>query len=146
MKKWPFLFILFNLFYTCDNKTDKDFDESYYDWHDLNVTATAYNSFKNQTNSNPNITAFGDSIYPGLPYIAVSRDLYRKGLRRDTPIKIEGFDSIYWVKDRMHNRWQNRIDIYMGEDLKAAREWGRRRVKISYGIAKPTNTKKPISD
>lgn len=121
------------LFQAC-NKTESDFDESKYHWHALTVTATAYNSLANQTDSNPNITAFGDSIYPGLSYIAVSRDLYRKGLKRDTPVKIEGFDSIYWVKDRMHPRWKNKIDIYMGEDVKAARKWGRRKVEIEYGV------------
>jgi 3D (Asp-Asp-Asp) domain-containing protein len=138
------LILLFGLFLlkSCNEKSENDFDESNYVWHEIEVTATAYNSFKNQTNSNPNITAFGDSLYPGLPYIAVSRDLYRKGLKRDIPIKIDGFDSIYWVKDRMHHRWQNRIDIYMGEDLKAARQWGRRRVKIQYGIVIPESTKK----
>ena len=138
------LILLLSLLFlkSCNKTSENDFDESMYEWHEIHVTATAYNSFKNQTYSNPNITAFGDSLYPGLPYIAVSRDLYRKGLRRDTPVKIEGFDSIYWVKDRMHNRWQNKIDIYMGKDIKAAREWGRRRVKIQYGIKKSDNIKK----
>ncbi|WP_246085348.1 3D domain-containing protein [Paucihalobacter ruber] len=142
MKNMLILFLVLGLLQSCNKNSENDFDESKYQWYEIEVTATAYNSFKNQTNSNPNITAFGDSLYPGLPYIAVSRDLYRKGLRRDTPIKINGFDSIYWVKDRMHSRWQNRIDIYMGVDLKAAREWGRRRVKIQYGIIIPDSTKK----
>jgi len=136
------LLIALGLLQSCNKHLEHDFDESKYVWQEIQVTATAYNSFKNQTNSNPNITAFGDSLYPGMRYIAVSRDLYRKGLKRDTPVKIKGFDSVYWVKDRMHHRWQNRIDIYMGEDLKAAREWGRRRVKIQYGIIKPDSTKK----
>ena len=142
MKKSAILLISLMLFQACNDKSKSDFDESKYEWHELKVTATAYNSLKSQTDSNPSITAFGDSLYPGLPYIAVSRDLYRKGMRRDTPVKIEGFDSIYWVKDRMHSRWQNRIDIYMGEDLKAAREWGRRRVNIQYGILKADTIKK----
>lgn len=142
MKKTAILLFTLFLLQSCNETSENNFDESMYEWHEIEVTATAYNSFKNQTNSNPNVTAFGDSLYPGLPYIAVSQDLYRKGLRRDTPLKIEGFDSVYWVKDRMHNRWQNRIDIYMGEDKKAAREWGRRRVKIQYGIKKSQNIKK----
>lgn len=142
MKKTAILIFFLGLIQSCNQNSDNDFDESKYEWQEIKVIATAYNSFKNQTDSNPNITAFGDSLYPGLPYIAVSRDLYRKGLRRDTPIKIEGFDSIYWVKDRMNSRWQNRIDIYMGKDVKAAREWGRRRVKIQYGIVKIDTTKK----
>ena len=100
------------------------------------VTATAYNSTTTQTSSNPHITAYGDSIYPGLKYIAVSRDLVLKGLKHNTPVIIEGFNGIYLVKDRMHHRWRNKIDIYMGLNIKAAKEWGRRKVCIDYGILK----------
>lgn len=114
--------------------------EANYTWHDLKVTASAYNSVASQTDSNPYITAFGDSLKPGLNYIAVSRDLYRKGLRHNTPVKIEGFDSVYFVKDRMHPRWKNKIDIYMGTNVKAARKWGRKKVSISYGILKPIDS------
>jgi 3D (Asp-Asp-Asp) domain-containing protein len=114
--------------------------EENYTWHQLKVTASAYNSVASQTDSNPHITAFGDSLKPGLNYIAVSKDLYRKGLRRDTPVKIKGFESMFFVKDRMHPRWKNKIDIYMGTDVKAAKKWGRKKVSISYGILKPVDT------
>lgn len=107
-----------------------------YDWETISVTASAYNSTRHQTDKNPHITAFGDSLKPGLSYIAVSRDLFRKGLKHNIPVKIEGIDSVYYVKDRMHSRWKNRIDIYMGEDVEAARAWGRKTVTISYGIPK----------
>lgn len=117
--------------------------EDKYDWHTIKVTASAYNSTRHQTDSNPHITAFGDSLKPGLNYIAVSNDLLKKGLKHNTPVKIQGFDSIYFVKDRMHSRWRNRIDIYMGVDVKAARQWGRKKVFISYGIPKPIEEKKP---
>ncbi|WP_317048415.1 3D domain-containing protein [Confluentibacter sediminis] len=123
------------LFYGC--KKEPRFEDDY-DWHTIKVTASAYNSTKAQTDSNQHITAFGDSLKPGLKYIAVSNDLFRKGLKRDTPVKIEGFDSLYFVKDRMHSRWRNKIDIYMGLDIKAARKWGRKKVSISYGVPKPT--------
>ena len=98
------------------------------------VTATAYNSISYQTNSNPHITAFGDSLFPGLKYIAVSRDLLKRGLKHNIPVKIEGLEGIYIVKDKMHSRWKNRIDIYMGLNVEAAKEWGRKRVCIDYGI------------
>ncbi|MEN3324043.1 hypothetical protein VP395_09915 [Mariniflexile soesokkakense] len=114
--------------------------EANYDWYDLKVTASAYNSVVSQTDSNPHITAFGDSLKPGLNYIAVSKDLYRKGLKHNTPVKIKGFDSIFFVKDRMHPRWKNKIDIYMGIDVKAAKKWGRKKVSISYGILKPVDS------
>src|SRR5690606_36954924 len=109
-----------------------------YTWQKLEVTATAYNSFASQTSSNPNITAWGDSLVPGKKYIAVSRDLIRMGLTHNTPVRLEGFEGVYWVKDKMHPRWKMRIDIYMDEDFKKAREWGRRRIKIQYGTKIPT--------
>ncbi|MEL0456328.1 hypothetical protein WJN01_08830 [Flavobacteriaceae bacterium SZ-1-7] len=110
--------------------------ENQYIWDSQNVTATAYNSLAYQTDANPNITAFGDSLKPDLKCIAVSRDLYRKGLKHNIPVKIEGLEGIYLVKDKMSDKWNNRIDIYMGQDVKAAKNWGRRRVCIEYGIPK----------
>lgn len=128
------------LIFNC-KKPEIPFEENY-TWHPLKVTASAYNSVVWQTDSNPHITAFGDSLKPGLNYIAVSNDLYRKGLKHDTPVKINGFDSIFFVKDRMHRRWKNKIDIYMGTDVKAAKKWGRKKVSISYGILKPLDSLK----
>ena len=98
------------------------------------VTASAYNSTTKQTDGDPHFTAYGDSLYPGLKYIAVSNDLVRKGLKYNTPVIIEGFEGFYLVKDRMHPRWRNKIDIYMGLDIEAAKEWGRRKVCIDYAI------------
>lgn len=117
-------------------KEDEKAIEARYIWHSRNVTASAYNSLAYQTNSNPHITAFGDSLIPGLKYIAVSRDLLSLGLTHNTPVKIEGLKGIYWVKDKMHSRWKNHIDIYMGVDVKAAKQWGRKKVSINYGIPK----------
>jgi 3D (Asp-Asp-Asp) domain-containing protein len=107
-----------------------------YIWDALLVTATAYNSLAYQTDLNPHITAFGDSLKPGLKYIAVSRDLLKMGLKHNTPVKIDGLDGVYLVKDKMHPRWRKSIDIYMGEDVKAAKTWGRKRVCIEYGLPK----------
>ena len=33
----------------------------------------------------------------------------------------------------MNKRWEKKIDIYMGLDIEAAREWGKRKVVISWG-------------
>ncbi len=107
-----------------------------YTWQTIEVTATAYNSLAYQTSSNPFITAFGDSLIPGKKYIAVSRDLLALGLTHNTPVKIEGFDDVYIVKDKMNKRWKKRIDIYMGIDVKKAKKWGKQRVNISYGLLK----------
>lgn len=107
-----------------------------YNWHSRMVTATAYNSLAYQTDGDPNITAFEDTLQPGLKYIAVSRDLLAMGLKHNTPVIIEGLPGVYLVKDKMHSRWRNRIDVYMGIDVKRAKEWGRRHVCIDYGIPK----------
>ena len=107
-----------------------------YDWKTLKVTATAYNSLKHQTNSNPFITAFGDSLKPDVRYIAVSRDLLKLGLKHNTLVNIEGLEGTYLVKDKMHYRWKNKIDIYMGTNVNAAKKWGRRKVNISYRVEK----------
>ena len=115
--------------------------EEGYTWKELQVTATAYNSLAYQTSSDPHITAWGDSLIPGKKYIAVSRDLIALGLSHNTPVLIEGFDDIFWVKDKMNRRWKKRIDIYMGVDVKKAREWGRRKVSIKYGIKKALKDK-----
>ena len=107
-----------------------------YIWKALTVKVTAYNSLAYQTSSNPVIAAWGDSLKPGMKYIAVSRDLLKLGLVHNTPIKIEGLEGVYLVKDKMNRRWKNRIDLYMGVDVKKAKQWGVKRLKIYYGIPK----------
>ena len=125
------LLFFFIMLVSCKEKESTS-DE--YVWDSLIVTASAYNSTKAQTEGNPNLTAFGDSLRPGMKYIAVSRDLLRKGLKHNTPVVIEGFEGLYLVKDKMHHKWRNKIDIYMGTDIEAARQWGRRKVCIDYRV------------
>jgi 3D (Asp-Asp-Asp) domain-containing protein len=98
----------------------------------LVVTATAYNSVPEQTDADPYLAAWGDSLAPGMKVIAVSRDLIPVGLDRHTPVRIKGFPDVYVVLDKMNKRWEKRIDIYMGHDLEAARAWGARQVEISW--------------
>lgn len=97
----------------------------------LNVTATAYNSVRAQTDSNPSIAAWGDRLKPGMKAIAVSRDLLKMGLKRGSKVKISGLPGEYVVLDKMHHRWNRKIDIYMGKDVRAAKKWGKRRVTIT---------------
>ena len=122
------VFCFFN-FYNCNDSVEK-----HCQLKSFNVTATAYNSLVYQTNSNPNITAFGDSLKPGMRYLAVSRDLLDSGLVYNTQVKIEGFDSLYIVKDKMNRRYYNRIDIYIDNDIKKAKQWGKKNVVITYCI------------
>jgi len=99
----------------------------------LKVTATAYTSHVAQTDSTPNIAAWGDRLRPGMKVIAVSRDLlYKYGLKRGTRVKISGLKGTYRVLDKMNKRWRKKIDIYMGKDIKAAMNWGRRTVRITW--------------
>ncbi len=99
---------------------------------ELTVTATAYNSLPAQTDEEPNETAWGDLLEPGMKAIAVSRDLIAMGLDHQMTVHIEGLEGPYVVLDKMAARWEKRIDIYMGEDLDAAREWGKKEVAISW--------------
>ena len=110
--------------------------KSPYIWKSIDVTATAYNSVPSQTQGNPIIRAWGDSLKLEIPSIAVSRDLLALGITHNTPVKIEGFDSIFLVQDKMNKRWRNRIDIYMGKDIKKAKKWGRKKICIEYGLPK----------
>ena len=99
----------------------------------LRVTATAYTSHVGQTDSTPNIAAWGDRLRPGMKVIAVSRDLLRKyGMKRGTRVKISGLKGTYRVLDKMNKRWRKKIDIYMGKNIRAARNWGRRKVTIKW--------------
>ncbi len=127
-----FRFCFFLILFVITSCKDKVGDR--YVWNSLTVTVTAYNSLAYQTSANPNITAWGDSLLPGMKCIAVSRDLISRGLKHKTPVKIEGFDGIFIVNDKMNKRWKNRIDIYMDNDVKKAKKWGKRKLKISYGV------------
>ncbi len=102
------------------------------DEQSLVVTASAYNSLAVQTNKNPNIAAWGDILEPGMKSIAVSRDLIALGLTHGIEVKIDGLPGTYRVLDKMAKRWKKKIDIYMGEDTAAAREWGIRKVTIRW--------------
>ena len=97
----------------------------------LRVTATAYTSHKGQTDSTPNIAAWGDRLRPGMKSIAVSRDLLKKyGLKHKQKVHIKGLEGEYVVLDKMNKRWRKKIDIYMGRDKRKAYRWGRRKVEI----------------
>lgn len=117
------LLLLAILFSSCDKRPTKT----------MEVTATAFNSFGWQTHrDHPTLTAWGDTLKPGMKAIAVSRDLIDSGLTHNTEVKIEGLPGKYLVKDKMNRRWKKRIDIYMETDLDSARSWGKQTVNISW--------------
>ena len=92
------------------------------------VRATAYNADPLQTDSTPDICAWGDKIRPGI--IAISRDLEKSGLTRGKEVHIEGIGMVV-VMDRMHHRKRNQIDLYM-EKHKDAVEFGVKELTISW--------------
>lgn len=130
------VFLLLSLALSCKKKEEELI------WKPLEVTVSAYNSVSWQTSGDPNIAAWGDTLKPGMKSIAVSRDLLQKGLKHNTQVKIEGLEGIYLVKDKMHRRWTNRIDLYMGKDVKRAREWGRKKLTIQYAAKRDSTTTK----
>lgn len=104
----------------------------------LQVTASAYNAVADQTTQDhPTLTAWGDTLKPGMKAIAVSRDLISQGLDHGMHVHIEGLDGVYIVRDKMNQRWTQKIDIYMGDDVTAAQAWGVQTVTISWVPAKP---------
>lgn len=99
----------------------------------LRVTATAYTSHVDQTDSTPNIAAWGDRLSPGMKVIAVSRDLLNVyGLKHRQKVRIKGLEGEYLVLDKMNKRWRKKIDIYMGMNKRNAFKWGRRKVEIQW--------------
>lgn len=75
----------------------------------MTVTATAYTSHVNQTDSTPNIAAWGDRLSPGMKVIAVSRDMLNKyGLKHRSMVSIKGLDGEYLVLDKMNKRWKRK--------------------------------------
>lgn len=102
----------------------------------LEVTATAYNSVEAQTKKGDAATAaWGDQLKPGMKAIAVSRDLLeQEGFDHNTKVKIEGLPGTYRVLDKMNKRWSKRIDIYMGNNVEEAREFGKQEVAITWEV------------
>ncbi|WGF93721.1 3D domain-containing protein [Aequorivita marisscotiae] len=107
----------------------------------LTVTATAYNAVEHQTKKgNSRRAAWGDLLEDGIKSVAVSRDLIAMGLDHNEEIQIEGLEGIYIVKDKMNGRWRRKIDIFMGLDEQAAKQFGKREVKIYFNKKdKPTD-------
>ena len=81
------------------------------------VTLTTYSVSESETDSTPLITASGFKLNATNPkrhrIIAVSRDLKRK-YKFGQKVRIEGagkYNGIYTIRDLMHHRWKNKIDI-----------------------------------
>ena len=92
------------------------------------ITATIYHAVPEQTNADFLTTASLKKINPDNPqghrWIAVSRDLEKKGLTMGTRVCIDGAGELdgYWtVEDRMNKRWINRIDFLVDYSMKGGK-------------------------
>ena len=99
-----------------------------YETEGMHVTVTMYQPVERQTDSTPNILADGTRIKTqeasNYKFIAVSRNLLKRWggwldygdfiLLKGT----DGKDGVYQVRDTMHPRWVNRIDILESIDVK----------------------------
>ena len=99
-----------------------------YETEGMHVTVTMYQPVRYQTDSTPNILADGTRIKTqeasNYKFIAVSRNLLKRWggwldygdfiLLKGT----DGKDGVYQVRDTMHPRWVNRIDILESIDVK----------------------------
>ena len=96
----------------------------------IKATATAYTSSTVETDGNPYLAAWRNTLNPKVKSIAVSRDLLDIGLTNGMKVHIKGLKGEFLVLDKMNKRWKNRIDIYMGNDRQKALNWGRRKVVV----------------
>jgi len=98
----------------------------------LEVTATAYTLRPAETSAtSPGVGAWGDELDPDMRAIAVSRDLINRGLDHGTEVRIDGLPGLYVVRDKMAARWEEKIDILMG-DIDRALAWGEQEVTIHW--------------
>ena len=103
-------------------------DLAKYETEGMNVTVTMYQPVSYQTDSTPNILADGTRIRTqsasDYKFIAVSRNLLKRWggwLDYGDFLLLQGTDSkdgVYQVRDTMHPRWVNRIDILESINVK----------------------------
>jgi 3D (Asp-Asp-Asp) domain-containing protein len=96
------------------------------------VSVSAYNSVPSQTNSEPTVTAWGDKLKPGMKAVAISPDLLNEGLSHGSKVKIEGLKGTYVVLDKTNARFTKRVDVYMGVDVEAAKEFGVQQLRVTW--------------
>lgn len=129
MKKWTTLLVILSLVFF-PSKCNMHSMESKVELVETNevvpdiVTVTTYSISENETDSTPLLTASGFKINPHNPkrhrIIAISRDLKRK-YKFGQRVRITNagkYNGEYVVRDLMHHRWKNKIDILINPDDK----------------------------
>lgn len=101
------------------------------EFNTVTVTATAYVAGRGKR-KRPARGAWGDVLDPKAKTVAVSSDLMEMGLTRGAKLRINGMEGEFTVLDTMHPRKEKTIDIFFGQDRKAALQWGRRTLTISW--------------
>ena len=69
---------------------------------------------------------------PGMKVVAVSPDLLDEGLSHGSKVRIEGLKGNYVVLDKTNGRFTKRVDVYMGVDVEAAKEFGVKQLRITW--------------
>ena len=93
------------------------------DYVSFTVRVTAYSSAEDETDDTPFITASGSTVEEGI----IAANFLPFGTRVMIP-KLFG-DRVFVVKDRMHRRKENFVDIWM-PSKEEAREFGIHRTEI----------------
>jgi len=89
----------------------------------MDIIVTSYNSLPGQTDSTPDITAFGTKTRDGI----VATNFLPKGTLVRFPEKFG--DKVFVVEDRMNSRYYYRMDIWMA-DKQEAIQFGIRYLKM----------------
>lgn len=89
----------------------------------MHITVTSYNSLPGQTDSTPDITAFGTKTRDGI----VATNFLPKGTLVRFPEKFG--DKVFVVEDRMNSRYYYRMDIWMA-DKQESIQFGVRYLKM----------------
>ncbi|WP_206683973.1 RlpA-like double-psi beta-barrel domain-containing protein [Rufibacter sediminis] len=100
----------------------------------IKVDASVYYPVPEQTDEDPFITADGSKINEKNPrqhrWLALSRNLLTRWggkIEYGDSVKVEGIsprlDGVYVVRDAMHRRIKNRVDILVGPDDKIMGYW-----------------------
>ena len=93
----------------------------------MKVVVTAYNSLPEQTDSTPCITASGYDLCKANEENVVAANFLRFG----TKVRLPDYtgERVYTVQDRMHPRFNRRMDLWMRE-RSDARKFGMRTLTV----------------
>lgn len=95
--------------------------------HGVKRVVTAYNSVPEQTDSTPCIGADGTNICNR--YNNGEKICAANFVPLGTIIVVDNLGPCT-VADKLNNRYPNRVDVYFGMDIWAARQWGRRELLV----------------